>query len=184
MWPVEFIQCYLEDSFGARLWCDDSSVAVRLFVAQLLTFFSNDDSAPTRYADTSSRAPIVQYVIDQSRYVLEHDLTALPAVLKTLTPLAGVGAVRELAALHLRAWLRDTPPLAALARTLALGLEPLFALGLIVLEIVGVLLAPFLHAGQLAGVLALGLGADLLTLGILVLFERLLAVEAVQRRHA
>lgn len=122
MWPVEFIQCYLEDSFGARLWCDDSSVAVRLFVAQLLTFFSNDDSAPTRYADTSSRAPIVQYVIDQSRYVLEHDLTALPAVLKTLTPLAGVGAVRELAALHLRAWLRDTPPLAALARTLALAM--------------------------------------------------------------
>lgn len=123
MWPVEFIQCYLEDSFASRVWCDDPSPAVRLFVANLLTFF-DASTAPgivNRYPDASNRTPIVQYVIDQARFVLEHDPTMLPATIKTLTPLVCVPLVRDLVALHLRAWLRDAT-FAPLAKPLAIAL--------------------------------------------------------------
>jgi hypothetical protein len=123
MWPVEFIQCYLEDSFASRVWCDDPSPAVRLFVANLLTFFDSSASSAVvnRYPDTLNRAPIVQFVIDQARFVLDHDPAARPATIKTLTPLVCVRQVRDLVATHLRAWLRDAA-LAPLAKPLAIAL--------------------------------------------------------------
>lgn len=120
-WPVDFLQCYLEDSFGARLWCDDgaSCGAVRLFVANLLSFFT----AHRRFGgdDAAQRAQIVQFVVDQARFVLEHEPANVAAAIRTLTQLALVRPVRELAARHLRTWLRDAAT-APHARLLAVAL--------------------------------------------------------------
>jgi hypothetical protein len=38
-WPVELVQAYLEDSFGARCWVDARHAAVRHLVANILTVF-------------------------------------------------------------------------------------------------------------------------------------------------
>lgn len=36
-WPIEFVQAYLEDSFGDRLWVDDKHAQV--FVDNIKTMF-------------------------------------------------------------------------------------------------------------------------------------------------
>lgn len=61
-WPIEFVQAYLEDSFGPRFWVDDESA--RPFVRELLSvtpkdraseqFLSEDDSGKTINASSAS----------------------------------------------------------------------------------------------------------------------------------
>jgi hypothetical protein len=121
-WPAELIQSFLDDSFGPRLWCgDDTCAPVRAFVANLLTCFGGA-AAPLRFHDASQRAQIAQYVVDQARFVLEHEPAHVGACIKTLTQLASLAPVRQLAAQQLRGWLRADAHVAPLARQLAIAL--------------------------------------------------------------
>jgi hypothetical protein len=121
-WPAELIQSFLDDAFGPRLWCgDDSCAPVRAFVANLLTCFGGT-AAPLRFHDAAQRAQIAQFVVDQARFVLEHEPAHVGACIKTLTQLASLAPVRLLAAQQLRGWLRADAHVAPLARQLAIAL--------------------------------------------------------------
>ena len=48
-WPIEFVQAYLEDSFGPRLWVDDESC--RPFIRELLTVTPQDMASETLVPD-------------------------------------------------------------------------------------------------------------------------------------
>lgn len=53
-WPIEFVQAYLEDAFGPRMWVDDEST--RPFVRELLSVTPQDLASDTSQAEEEASA--------------------------------------------------------------------------------------------------------------------------------
>jgi hypothetical protein len=104
-WPLDFVQVFLLDSFGARTWVDHDQAAS--FVAGVLTAF-RDKSPNSRYHDVASKEKIRTVALNMVRANIERQEN-VRGLVRAVTALSSYDECRALAAKRLIAggWVLD-----------------------------------------------------------------------------
>lgn len=111
MWPVEFVQAYLDDALGDRLWSDDENN--RLFIDRVVSIFAdptdiNIASSQSIALDFAARSKVRETTLALVAHHLSLPQPPLKGIIKLMTSCCLWPAMRLVAVGHLDAWLGDS----------------------------------------------------------------------------
>jgi hypothetical protein len=111
LWPVEFVQAYLDDALGERLWCEDDNA--RAFVDRVVQIFADptdiaSDSPESLAAEFEMRNKVREHTLNLLAHHLSLPQPPVKLVIKVMTTCCHWPQMRYAAVGHLDAWLGDS----------------------------------------------------------------------------